>query len=217
MSERVEEDRWPSEPDEQAVESVIPAPVPPPEAPSPPTPEPEEEPEREAEAEHAPGQLEVAEGYGLLEGQAEGAARRSVGVVVARFNGEITQRLLDTALAELDGLGVLRANVTVMAVPGAFELPLAAMALAKTRRYACVVALGCVIRGETPHFDYVAGEAASGLQLAAIETGVPVAFGVLTVETREQAEERVDKGAEAVRTGLEMAHLFSQLRTAAAG
>ena len=111
------------------------------------------------------------------------AARRSVAVVVARFNGEITQRLLDGALAELDALGVLRADVTVMAVPGAFELPLAAMALAKTRRYACIVALGCVIRGDTPHFDYVAGEAASGLQLAAIETGVPVSFGVLTVDT----------------------------------
>ena len=75
-----------------------------------------------------------------------------------------------------------------MIVPGAFELPLGAMALAKTRRYSCIVALGCVIRGETAHFDYVAGEAASGLQLAALETGVPVAFGVLTVDTLEQAD-----------------------------
>ena len=82
-----------------------------------------------------------------------------------------------------------------MPVPGAFELPLAAMALAKTRRYACVVALGCVIRGETPHFDYVACEAASGLQLAALETGVPVAFGVLTVDMVEQAEARVSTKA----------------------
>ncbi len=102
-----------------------------------------------------------------------------------------------------------------MAVPGAFELPLGAMALAKTRRYACIVALGCVIRGETAHFDYVAGEAASGLQLAALETGVPVAFGVLTVDTLEQAMARADKGAEAVRTALEMADLFSQLRASA--
>ena len=75
-----------------------------------------------------------------------------------------------------------------MAVPGAFELPLAAMALAKTRRYACIVALGCVIRGDTPHFDYVAGEAASGLQLAAIETGVPVAFGSSPVDTPSRRE-----------------------------
>ena len=105
----------------------------------------------------------------------------------------------------------------VMPVPGAFELPLATMALAKTRRYACIIALGCVIRGETPHFDLIAGEAASGLQLAAIETGVPVAFGVLTVDSREQAEERIDRAADAVRSALEMADVFSQLRAQAAG
>jgi 6,7-dimethyl-8-ribityllumazine synthase len=104
-----------------------------------------------------------------------------------------------------------------MPVPGAFELPIGAMALAKTRRYSCIVALGCVIRGETAHFDYVAGEAASGIQLAALETGVPVSFGVLTVDTAEQAEARVDKGADAVRAALEMADLFSQLRSAAQG
>ncbi len=106
--------------------------------------------------------------------------------------------------------------MTVVPVPGAFELPLAALALAKTRRFSCVVALGCVIRGETAHFEFIAGEAASGLQLAAIETGIPVAFGVLTTETTEQAEARVDKGAEAVRTALEMADLFAQLRASAA-
>ena len=105
--------------------------------------------------------------------------------------------------------------VTIMPVPGAFELPLAAMALAKTRRYACVVALGAIVRGETPHFDYVAAEAASGLQLAAIETGVPVAFGVLTVDTVEQAEARIDRAADAVRTALEMADVFAQLRASA--
>jgi 6,7-dimethyl-8-ribityllumazine synthase len=104
-----------------------------------------------------------------------------------------------------------------MPVPGAFELPIGAMALAKTRRYSCVVALGCVIRGETAHFDYVAGEAASGLQLAGLETGVPVAFGVLTVDTAEQAEERIAKGADAARAALEMADLFSQVRRQARG
>ena len=88
-----------------------------------------------------------------------------------------------------------RDAVTVVPVPGAFELPLAAMALAKTSRFACIVALGCVIRGKTPHFDFVAGEAASGLQLAALETGVPVAFGVLTSENVEQAEARVERAA----------------------
>jgi 6,7-dimethyl-8-ribityllumazine synthase len=90
-----------------------------------------------------------------------------------------------------------------------------AIALAKTRKYACIVALGCVIRGETPHFDYVAGEAASGLQLAAIETGVPVSFGVLTTESLEQAEARIDRAADAVRGALEMAGLFQHLRAAA--
>ena len=163
---------------------------------------------------HAPGQLSVPDGYGTLTGSSDGA-RRSVAVVVSRFNGEVTNKLLESALEELELAGVARDAVTVVQVPGAFELPLGAMALAKTRRYACIVALGCVIRGETPHFDYVAGEAASGLQLAALETGVPVSFGVLTLESAEQADERVGKGAEAVRTALEMADLFSQLRASA--
>jgi 6,7-dimethyl-8-ribityllumazine synthase len=86
------------------------------------------------------------------------------------------------------------------------------MALAKSRRFACIIALGCVIRGDTAHFDYVAGEAASGLQLAALETGIPISFGVLTLESADQADERIDKGAEAVRGALEMADLFTQLR-----
>ena len=165
--------------------------------------------------EHAPGELTVPPGYSVLEGLPAGE-RRAVGVVVARFNGDVTTQLLESALAELDACGVPREGVTVMPVPGAFELPLAAMALAKTRRFACIVALGCVIRGDTPHFDYVSSEAASGLQLAAIETGVPVAFGVLTLDRADQAESRVGKGAEAVRTGLEMADLFANLRAAAA-
>jgi 6,7-dimethyl-8-ribityllumazine synthase len=164
--------------------------------------------------EHAEGDLEVPDDIDLLEGEARGT-RRGVGIVVSRYNGEIVNKLLASALEELETAGVGKETITVMAVPGAFELPLGAMALAKTRRYSCIVALGCVVRGETPHFDYVAGEAASGLQLAALETGVPVAFGVLTVDTVAQAEARLDKGAEAVRTALEMADLFSQLRATA--
>lgn len=163
---------------------------------------------------HAPGQLSVPDGYGTLTGSSDGS-RRSVAVVVSRFNGEVTNKLLESALEELELAGVARDAVTVVQVPGAFELPLGAMALAKTRRYACIVALGCVIRGETPHFEYIAGEAASGLQLAALETGVPVSFGVLTLESADQADERVGKGAEAVRTALEMADLFSKLRASA--
>ena len=165
-------------------------------------------------AEHAEGEFVVPEGYGVLEGAPAGG-RRAVGIVVSRFNGAVTTKLLEGALAELEEAGVAKDAITVMPVPGAFELPIAAMALAKTRRYACIVALGCVIRGDTPHFDYVAGEAASGLQLAALETGVPVSFGVLTLETAGQADARLDKGAEAVRTGLEMADVFAQLRAAA--
>jgi 6,7-dimethyl-8-ribityllumazine synthase len=185
------------------------------------TPAPDDEPPAEEdelprlrEPGHAPGQLSVPDGYGTLTGSSDGA-RRTVAVVVSRFNGEVTNKLLESALEELELAGVARDAVTVVQVPGAFELPLGAMALAKTRRYACIVALGCVIRGETPHFDYVAGEAASGLQLAALETGVPVSFGVLTLESADQADERVAKGAEAVRTALEMADLFSQLRASA--
>jgi 6,7-dimethyl-8-ribityllumazine synthase len=169
----------------------------------------------ETSSEHAPGQLDLPPGYAVLEGQPQGR-RRAVGIVVSRFNGEVTGGLLASALEELGARGVGPDSITVMPVPGAFELPIAAMALAKTRRFACIVALGCVIRGDTPHFDYVAGEAASGLQLAAIETGVPVAFGVLTLERLDQAEPRISKGAEAVRTALEMADLFANLRTAAA-
>ena len=168
----------------------------------------------EPSAEHAVGELEIPDGYAVLEGEADGS-RRAVGVVVARFNGAVTSRLLERALEELDAAGVRREAITVMVVPGAFELPLAATALAKTRRFACIVALGCVIRGATPHFDYVAGEAASGLQLAALETGVPVSFGVLTLDRLDQADARVEKGAEAVRTALEMADVFSHLRAAA--
>jgi 6,7-dimethyl-8-ribityllumazine synthase len=166
------------------------------------------------EAEHAAGDFSVPDGYGVLQGAPQGG-RRAVGIVVSRFNGAVTSRLLEGALAELDDAGVAREAITVMPVPGAFELPIAAMALAKTRRYACIVALGCVIRGDTPHFDYVAGEAASGLQLAALETGVPVAFGVLTLEEAGQADGRLEKGGEAVRTALEMADVFAQLRAAA--
>jgi 6,7-dimethyl-8-ribityllumazine synthase len=223
------EDVW-EDPD--AVEETRAEPEPEPEAEAEPELEPEPEPEPEPDEpeedvpaeedelprlrspEHAAGDLRIPDGYGVIEGEPSGN-RRAVGVVVARFNGEVTGELLSRALDELERAGVGREAVTVIPVPGAFELPLAAMALAKTRRYSCIVALGAIIRGETPHFEFVASEAASGLQLAGLETGVPVAFGVLTTETQEQARARLDKGAEAVRTALEMADVFSQLRAAA--
>ncbi len=202
-------DRWPDAPeldDPPAADEVA-------EADSAPAAAPSAEPDS-ASDDHAPGDFRVPDGYGVLEGSPQGS-KRAVGIVVSRFNGAVTAKLLEGALAELDQAGVARDAITVMPVPGAFELPIAAMALAKTRRYACIVALGCVIRGDTPHFDFVAGEAASGLQLAALETGVPVSFGVLTLEQAEQADDRLEKGAEAVRTGLEMADVFAQLRAAA--
>jgi 6,7-dimethyl-8-ribityllumazine synthase len=173
----------------------------------------EDVPEEES-VQHVSGEIDVPDGYTVLEGTPSGH-RRSVAVVVSRFNGGLTNRMLAVAIETLEEAGVSPDAVTIMPVPGAFELPLAAMALAKTRRYACVVAIGAVVRGETPHFDYVAAEAASGLQLAAIETGVPVAFGVLTVDTVEQGEARIDRAADAVRTALEMADVFAQLRASA--
>src|SRR5437870_6856772 len=174
----------------------------------------EDLPEEGEKVQHVEGEIDVPDGYQVIEGSPSGE-RRSVAVVVSRFNGGLTNRMLARALEALTEAGVAPEAVTVVPVPGAFELPLAAMALAKTRRYACVVALGAIVRGETPHFDYIASEAASGLQLAGIETGIPVSFGVLTVETVEQAEARIEKAAEAVLTALEMADVFAQLRATA--
>lgn len=138
-------------------------------------------------------------------------------LVVSKYNEFVTDRLQAGALEALAGGGIAAADVTVVRVPGAFEIPLAAQQAARSGRFDAIVCLGCVIRGETPHFDYVAGESASGLQLAGIETGVPVSFGVLTCDTLEQAEARVAKGAEAVRTALEMADVFAQVRASARG
>ena len=212
MSEPMEGVQTPVEEEEEIKDEAVPAEVEEPGEEE--LPAEEDELPRLRGPEHVEGELEIPAGYPVLEGTPRGG--RSVGVVVGRFNGELTNRLLASALEELEQAGVPREAITILPVPGAFELPLAAMALAKTRRFACVVALGCIIRGETPHFDFIASEAASGLQLAAIETGIPVSFGVLTCETREQAEARLGKGAEAARTALEMADLFQQLRVNAA-
>jgi 6,7-dimethyl-8-ribityllumazine synthase len=157
---------------------------------------------------HEGGELDIPDEVAALEGKPR-STRRAVGLVVARANVEVANRLLESALAELVRAGVPQESVLVMAVPGAFELPIGAMALAKTRRYSCIVALG-----DASGSTVVAGEAASGLQLAGLETGIPVAFGVLTDGVLAHAEERA---AEAVRSALEMADLFSQLRATAAG
>jgi 6,7-dimethyl-8-ribityllumazine synthase len=154
---------------------------------------------------HEDGELAIPDDVDVLEGEPR-STRRGVGIVVSRTNASVANRLLEAALAELDRAGVGREHVVVMAVPGAFELPIGAMALAKTRRYACIVALGSATGSAI-----VAGEAASGLQLAGLETGVPIAFGLLT-DGEADVEAR---GGEAVRNALEMADLFQQLRATA--
>jgi 6,7-dimethyl-8-ribityllumazine synthase len=139
-----------------------------------------------------------------------------VAIVVSRFNQPITGELLVGARRALLGRGVAEDDVTVAWVPGAFELPLVAKHLAGTGRCDAVVCLGAVIRGDTPHFDYVAGEAARGLQQAALDTGVPIVFGVLTTDTQQQALDRVGgceghKGEEAADTALEMIELLRRI------
>ena len=149
--------------------------------------------------------------------ESEASARgRSVAIVAARFNDLIVSSLLKGARAAWLARGGASEELLVARVPGAFELPVVARRLARSGRYEAIVALGCVIRGDTPHFDYVAGECARGLQLASLETGVPIIFGVLTVETLEQALERAatsagNKGGEAMECALEMAALMARL------
>jgi 6,7-dimethyl-8-ribityllumazine synthase len=136
--------------------------------------------------------------------------------VVSRFNETITQRLLEGALDALVRHGVTFDDVDVFWVPGAWELPAAARRVAASERYDALVALGAVIRGDTPHFDYVAGEASRGLSLASADYDVPIAFGVLTCDTMAQAEARAggehgNKGWDAALAALEMADLFDQV------
>ena len=190
------------------------APAEPEEQPAEEGPEAEAEPEAPAAPARAPGELGIPDDVTVLEGSPSGAERH-VGVVVARAHGEVTNGLLESALSALLLAGVGSERITVMPVPGAFELPIGAMALAKTRRFGCVVALGCIVEGDGQGAGYVAAEAASGLQLAGLETGVPVAYGVVTVTSEEAALAAVEKGGAAARSALEMADLFSQIRAQA--
>ncbi len=149
-------------------------------------------------------------------GTPTGAGRR-IAVAVSRFNETVTQKLVDGALDALLKHGVKLDDVDVVWVPGAWELPAAARALLATERYDALIALGAVIRGETPHFDYVAGEGARGLADAAAMANVPVGFGLLTCDTVEQAMDRAggahgNKGWDAAIAALEMADLFDQLQ-----
>jgi 6,7-dimethyl-8-ribityllumazine synthase len=152
---------------------------------------------------------------GTLEGNFEGREHRFA-IIIARFNYAIGQNLLEGAIDTLRRHGVKESNIDVAYVPGAFEIPLAAKKMAQSNRYAGVLGLGVVIRGATPHFDYVAGNVASGLASVSLETGVPCIFGVLTTNTIEQAVERAgtkagNKGADAAMAALEMANLLRNL------
>ena len=156
-------------------------------------------------------------------GQVNGEGMR-VAIVCGRFNDLITNRLLDGALAGLAEHKVSEEHVAVAWVPGAFEIPVAAKTFAQTHRYDAVIALGAVIRGDTPHFDYVAGTCATGLQEAQLETGIPMVFGVLTTDDLDQAMVRSEpdgkgdnKGAEAAATAVEMVDVLRQIRRVAHG
>lgn len=154
-------------------------------------------------------QLKVFEGD-----YAVGKAR--FGIVLARFNGFVVERLLEGALDALKRHGVAEGAIEVVRVPGAFELPLVAQTMARGERYDAIVALGAVIRGATPHFDYVAAESAKGLASVALASGLPVINGVLTTDTIEQAIERAgtkagNKGWDAAMTALEMVSLLKRL------
>jgi 6,7-dimethyl-8-ribityllumazine synthase len=153
--------------------------------------------------------------YTEYEGQLDAAGVR-VAVVASRFNDDVTKLLLDGALRELADRGLEPEFVPVIWVPGAFEIPLVAKQLAESGERDAVICVGAVIRGDTPHFDFVAAECASGISRVALDTGIPIAFGVLTTDDRDQALARAggaegNKGAEAAATAVEMVDLLRQL------
>ena len=150
-----------------------------------------------------------------IEGKLDGSGKKFA-IVVSRFNDFINTKLLDGAVGNLTRHGVSDDDITVIWTPGAFEIPLIAKKLAESGKHDVIIALGCVIRGATAHFEYVAGEAAKGIGQAAMQTGVPIIFGVLTTDTIEQAIERAgtkagNKGSDAALAAIEMASLMEQL------
>lgn len=144
------------------------------------------------------------------------------GIVISRFNSFITTKLLDGAMDALGRHGVSPDDIDVAWVPGAFEVPLVARRLAQSRRYSAVLCLGAVIRGDTPHFDYVASESARGIADISAQLGVPVIYGIITADNLEQAIERAgtrmgNKGAEAAFAGIEVANLLARIDSALSG
>ena len=163
------------------------------------------------------GEIVGRDGCRLIENAGIDPAAR-VAIVASRYHASVVQRLVDGAFDELAAAGITTERTTLCVVPGAYELPMAAKRFASQSRYAAVICLGCVVRGETPHFEYVCAEAARGCTLVSLETGVPVAFGVLTVDTMEQALARAagpagNKGAESAAAALELAGMLKGIRT----
>jgi 6,7-dimethyl-8-ribityllumazine synthase len=151
----------------------------------------------------------------LIEGTLDGRGL-SIAVVASRFNDDLCAHLLAGALGALERNGVAPGDVTVVRVPGAFEIPTAARLLARSGRWDAVVCVGAVVRGDTPHFDWVAGEAARGISEVALETGTPILFGLVTTNTRQQALDRAggvlgNRGADAAEAAIEMAHVARAL------
>jgi 6,7-dimethyl-8-ribityllumazine synthase len=148
-----------------------------------------------------------------LNGHTDGSGLR-LGIVVARFNSYITDRMLESALARLDELGVSDSDVTVAHVPGAFELPVTAAAMARSDKYDAVICIGAIIEGETAHFEYVSKESADGIARLSVDTGVPVIFGVQTTYTTDQAFARIGHASGYAEGAVEMANLLRSLKDA---
>jgi 6,7-dimethyl-8-ribityllumazine synthase len=151
----------------------------------------------------------------IIQGELSGKGLK-IGIVAARFNDFITSRLVDGALDGLQRHGVAETDIEIVRVPGAYEIPLAAKMLAQSRRFNAIICLGAVIRGATPHFEYVSAEVSKGAASVSLETGLPVIFGVLTTDTIEQAIERAgaksgNKGWDAALSAIEMANVTKQL------
>lgn len=152
----------------------------------------------------------------VTEGELSAGGLR-IAIVVSRFNSFITERLLDGALDALRRSGASLLDIEIVRIPGAWEFPVTVKALLALRKHDAIVCLGAVVRGDTPHFDYVAGQSASGIAALALESGIPVANGILTTNTVEQAIDRAgaksgNKGADAAMTAIEMANLLKKLR-----
>ncbi len=165
-------------------------------------------------SEAGPGDIAIPAGCTVVAARAD--AHTDVAIVASRYNASVVEKLLEGAVTQLVNRGIARERLTIVLVPGAWELPLACRRLAEAGGHQAVIALGCVIRGETPHFDYVCAEASRGVIQAALDTGVPVAFGLLTTENEQQALDRAggkhgNKGAEAADAALEMVGLLRAL------